>query len=230
MREPKWTEEGLRTRLYRAVEAAGAAGASREQLHGASPRHASTVNNTVRELCEYGYLARTAWGTYVPGPQLPPIPSLPAERALALIDDCPPGVGWMVLARELGLSLGGVEALMRPLAAAGQVESITMPARHGGGPGWCMPGMRAAGEEPQPARLQAAQLQHPDVRVPVVTVDIDRIHRVQEGTARDVFDAQLHADHGLTITSGAITLRLPPGHTAALVDYLQRAFASRVSR
>lgn len=211
----QWKSDDTKSKVWKLVHAAGAHGTKKAALMDALGLSATALAWHLEKMMRDHYVLRSGRGQYCPGVRVPPIEGLALEQVLALIDDCPQGVSMVLLCQELQLGAAALFALLEPAEKAGTVERIAMPARHGG-VGWCLPGMQAAGEEP-PHRLDAHDLAHPDVAMlPVVEVDIDRIHRVQRG---DNFAARL-ADGKLHITSGALSFTLSEAYTAKLLQYL----------
>lgn len=224
-----WRSAETKTVLWKAIRAAGQAGASRKYLLEHSGKSSTSLMWNLTNMARDGYIHRpsgnTARGHWAAGPRLPPIEGLVLDLALELLDDCPAGMAEPVLSSSIGC---GVKALQCALAVAerdGRVERMQMPPAHGGGLGWCLAGMSAAGEAP-PARLNSVDLQHEHVRMlPVLEVDIDRIHNVQRG---DLFDAVLHDDGRLSITSGSIQFSLPAAHTRRLLEKLAEPALQRL--
>lgn len=210
-----WHPESTKSQVWKLVESAGWNGIRRIDLLRALPVVSeSAVDLALADLQRGGHLRKAAWGHYVADADMvPPIEGLAEQRALQMIDDCPHGISELIMCAELKVGPTQLRATLAAAEAAGRIERMMLPAQHGGGLGFRL--RRVAGDVPPP--MPMSEMAHPDMRVPVMTVDIDRIHNVHR---RDLFDAELRPDGRLRITSGSVTMELPKHHTAALCQYL----------
>lgn len=195
-----WRPTETRSVIWLLIQAAGDAGIGRTALMEQCVKSATAVDWHLTNMARDGHIQRPEGSRaprYVVGPKRPPIEGLVLTLAMELLEDCPSGVSEHLLCRTIGCSWRELGEALVPAERAGRVERRVMPAAHGGGVGWCLPGMG----EPE---------------LPVVEIDIDRIHQTQRP---DVFAA--HLDDGcLSISSGALTMKLSAAHTEKLMAYL----------
>lgn len=202
-----WRATETRTVLWKAIKAAGFAGIGRKALEEATGKSPTSVDWHLTNMVRDGHVARPpgyGHGRWAAGPTRPPIEGLVLELALEMLQDCPAGVGEKLMCSSIACSLHELGDALQPLAQAGQVERMFMPATHGGGPGWRLPEM-----------VDMLRGAHDLDRLPVMEIDIDRVHRTRE----DKFDARL-ADGRLHITTGALSFTLNEAHTNLLLQYL----------
>lgn len=203
-----WKANETRTLVWRLIQAAGEAGIGRSALVEKSGKSGTAVDWHLTNLARDRYIQRPEGQMalrWVTGPVRPPIDGVVLELALEAIEDCPQGVQEQVLRQSIGCGLRELHDAMAAAERAGVVERIAMPPQHGGGVGWCLPGS-GPGAAP-PSRLQ---------ELPVLEVDIDRIHRVHKD---DVFAADVK-DGCLSITSSTHSLVLSQRHTQKLLTFL----------
>lgn len=160
---------------------------------------------------------------------------------LAALSDYPGGVSEEVLAEDLDCSPSLLRRCLHGGRALALMDEIALPDSHGGGTGW-----RLRSFENLPARAEPAQAvapaqgttyaaglvveqvpaQREAMRLPVVEIDIDAIHR---GPAQ--FACELADDFTLRVSACNVTLTLNPEHTRALLAHidgkLQAASAER---
>lgn len=206
-----WRAGETRTVVWQLIKAAGEHGTGRKELIEATGKSSTAVDWHVTNMARDGYIQRPpgiSHALWMAGPNLPPIEGLVLELTLAEVEDCPAGVSGEVLCREIGCSAHVLQQALAPAEADGRLERIRMPLAFGGGVGWRVP---RPGQHPPQA---PAAPQH-SVRLPVVEVNIDRIHHVQG----ERFGLEL-ADGRLSMTSPTLAVRLTAEQTHQLLAYL----------
>jgi hypothetical protein len=212
-----WDRNETRSRVWLAVKAAGEQGIFKGALDRAVALSGSAVDHHLKNLMRDHYVRRPdnadghpVWGRYCAGDQVPPIDGYGLQCALELLDDCPGGVSVDLLCKELGLTARELTLLLEPIEREGNVQRMQIPLQHGGGMGWRLHGINADTEFINPlatpvvrvedTRPQPAEL----LSLPVVEVDIDRVHRVRGSK----FDCKIGSDGSLTIDTGVVQLTL----------------------
>jgi hypothetical protein len=208
-----WAPDETRSLIWRALRAAGERGTTRKELMALVGKSGTSMDWHLTNLLRDGHARRcegphgsVRWGQWAAGDRLPPIAGLLLELALAAIDDCPQGLSEAMLCQEVCVTPTHLQQLLAPAEADGRVQRMQMPAQHGGGTGWCLPGMQAAGEQ-LPVWVPT-QADHPDVRsLPVFEVNIDAVHRKREHFAARI------SGSALSIECGSLRLQLTPQQT-----------------
>ena len=145
-----WRNDSLRSRVYRAVEAAGPKGLRPRDVLALVQATAHSVYATIYALVASGHLVRERrYRSHHHGKATPfylvndkcrqPVMGDGNElssRLSDLVSDCPGGVSDQVLAAELSVSLSTMYRAARPLIAAGSIVRIEIPTEHGGGMGY----------------------------------------------------------------------------------------------
>jgi len=215
-----WTADETRSRMWRLIKDAGWNGTTRKTLMEQMGKSSTSVDwhltNLVRDdYAEHCLGTGRSWRRVRAGPKLPPIAGLVLDLALAAIDDCPAGMSSEMLCGVVGCGPHELQRALQPAEHDGRIERIVMPMQHGGGLGWRQ-GTPAVLHTP--ARLGPAELLHEHVHMlPVVEVDIDRIHHVRNG---ELFECDM-SEGRLRVTSGALTMTLSAAQTGKLLAYLR---------
>lgn len=225
-----WAAHETRSVVWRLIKGAGEHGIGRKALVAAAGKSDTSIDWHLSNLFRDKHIARVQGlgpARWKAGPTLPPIAGLLLEMVLPMVEDCPAGVSGELLCAATGAGSLQLLQALEPAEQDGRLERIRMPARYGGGVGWCLPGMSAAAEPPPP-RLEPAAMsrEHQAVcALQVVEVDIDRIHRVQR---HELFECALQPGGRLTLTAGALTMTLSRAQTDKLMQFVLQQACSGV--